>query len=365
MSEAGPVFVEALRGAMIESRHRGAAALVDAAGRIVMAWGDVERPVYPRSAVKPLQALPLVETGAADRFGLGTQELALACASHRGEAAHLAVLRGWMLKAGLATSDFECGAHAPGDPAAARALIRAGEAPTALHNNCSGKHAGFLTTARHLGEPLRGYIHPEHPVQQRVARTLVAMTGLDLAAAPRGIDGCGIPVIGIPLAGLARAMARMADGSGLPPERADAARRLLDAMAGAPAMVSGTGGADTALLRIAAPAIRPKGGAEGVCCATLPQLGLGIAIKIEDGGTRAVYVALGAILAHLKILDEPQARALAEFFRPPIRNVAGLAVGELRPGPAFTAADGGAPDIGSRQNADSVYDEPCRDREMT
>lgn len=352
MSKAGPVFVEALRGGMIESRHHGAAAVVDAAGRIVMAWGDIERPIYPRSAIKSLQALPLVESGAADHFGLGPQELALACASHRGEAAHLAMLQGWMLKVALTTRDFECGAHAPGDPAAAQALIRSGEPPTALHNNCSGKHAGFLTTARHLGEPLHGYIRAEHPVQQRVFHTLEVMTGLDLAAAPRGIDGCGIPVIGIPLAGLARAMARMADGSGLPPERASAARRLLDAMASAPAMVSGTGGADTALLRVAAHAIRPKGGAEGVCCATLPQLGLGIALKIEDGAARAVYVALGAILAQLKIFDDLQASALAEFFCPPIRNVAGLVIGELRPGPAFTAADGRMPHIGSRQDAD-------------
>lgn len=335
---ADPIFIEATRGTLVESRHRGAAIVVDAAGGVVLSWGDVERPVYPRSAIKPLQALPLVESGAADRFGLGTEALALACASHRGEPAHLAVLSGWLAKIGLAVGDLECGAHAPGDPAAAAALIRTGEPPSALHNNCSGKHAGFLTTARHLGEPIRGYIEAAHPVQQRVLGILEAMSGLDLRAAPRGVDGCGIPVIGMPLRGLARAMARLADRSGLPAGRAEAARRLLDAMAAAPFMVSGTGGADTALLRVASAQIRPKGGAEGVCCAALPRLGYGLALKIEDGGARAVHVALGAILARLGILDTQQSQALAEILHPPVRNVAGLIVGELRPGPAFAAA---------------------------
>ncbi len=334
----GPVLVEVTRGGWVESRHRGAAAVVDASGRILLAWGDVERPVYPRSAIKPLQALPLLETGAADRFGLGAAELALACASHRGEPLHLAVLQPWLARVGLSVGDLGCGSHSPGDPAAAAALIRAGDEPSALHNNCSGKHAGFLTTARHLGEPVLGYIGAAHPVQQRVLGALEAMTGLDLSRAPRGIDGCGIPVIGVPLTGLARAMARLADRTGLPTERASAAQRLLDAMATAPLMVSGTEGADTALLRIAGNVIRPKGGAEGVCCAALPQQGLGIALKIDDGGARAVYVALGGLLARLGLLDDGQRRALAELFRPTVRNVGGLVVGEVRPGPAFAEA---------------------------
>lgn len=335
---ADPILVEVTRGTLVESRHRGAAIVVDAAGGIVLAWGDVERPVYPRSAIKPLQALPLVETGAADRFGLGTEALALACASHRGEPAHVTIVRDWLAKIGLGVGDLECGAHAPGDPGAAAALIRTGEAPSALHNNCSGKHAGFMTTARHLGEPTRGYIEAVHPVQRRVLGILEAMSGLDLQSAPRGTDGCGIPVIGLPLRGLARAMARLADRSDLPPARADAARRLLDAMAAAPLMVSGTDGIDTALLRVAGAKLRPKGGAEGVCCAALPSLGYGIALKIDDGGARAVYVALGAILARLGLLDQPQSQALADILHPPVRNVAGRIVGELRPGPVFATA---------------------------
>ena len=149
-----PVLVEVLRGTLVESRHRGAAVVVDRAGAVVLAWGDIERPIYARSAVKPLQALPLVESGAADALALTPRELALACSSHHGEEPHVTAIAAWLARAGLGVADLACGAHPPLDPAAARALVRAGEAPSALHNNCSGKHAGFLTTARHLGEPV-------------------------------------------------------------------------------------------------------------------------------------------------------------------------------------------------------------------
>ncbi|HLJ19996.1 MAG TPA: asparaginase, partial [Stellaceae bacterium] len=240
-NSSNPVLVETTRGEMVESRHTGAAAVVDAAGRIVRSWGDIDAPVFARSAIKPLQALPLVETGAAERFGLGPVELALACASHRGEPIHVETVKRWLARADLGPQDLECGAHAPGNAAAAEALIRAGEAPSAVHNNCSGKHSGFLTTARHRGEPTRGYIGPDHPVQVRVRAVLEEMSGLDLSRAPRGTDGCGIPVIGISLRGMARAMARLADPKGLPAERAAASTRILDAMAAAPLMVSGTG----------------------------------------------------------------------------------------------------------------------------
>jgi L-asparaginase II len=334
-----PVLVEATRGDQVESRHRGSLAVSDAAGRLVWALGDVERPIYGRSAIKPLQALPLIESGAADRFGLGQKELALACASHHGEGAHLAVIEPWLQRLGLAPSDLECGAHAPTNPAAAAALLRAGKPPSALHNNCSGKHAGFLTTARHLGEPTRGYIAPDHPVQRRVAAALAEMSGLDLSRAPRGTDGCGIPVIGVPLKGLARAMARMVDPQGVPAARAAAARRLLDAMAAEPLMVSGSAGFATAVLSAAGTAVRLKPGAEGVYCAALPGLGLGLALKIEDGAARAADVAVGAALVRLGALGSAEQAALASRLRPPVRNVAGLAVGELRPAAALVAGN--------------------------
>jgi L-asparaginase II len=330
MSEP-PVLVEVMRGTAVESRHRGSAAVVDAAGRVMLAWGDVEAPVFPRSALKPLQALPLIESGAADAFGLGPRELALACSSHHGEAPHVETVAAWLARIGLGERDLECGAHPPIDPTAAKALIVSGATPSALHNNCSGKHTGFLSAARHLGEATRGYIAAEHPAQRRVLAVLEAMTGCDLAHAPRGIDGCGIPVIGIPLAGLARAMARMGDPHGLPPERAAAAKRLLDAMAAEPLMVSGSTGFAAALLRVAGDRVRAKPGAEGVYAAALPSRGLGLALKIEDGAQRGAEVALTAILERLGLLDAAAIAALDGRTRPAIHNVAGLIVGEIRP----------------------------------
>ncbi|MBY0429833.1 MAG: asparaginase, partial [Rhodospirillales bacterium] len=225
-----PVLVEITRGPIVESLHRGAVVVADANGVIVQAWGDPDQSIYPRSAIKPLQALPLIETGAADRFGLGLEEIALACASHGGEAAHVERVAAWLDRLGLGIEALECGAHWPSNIEAARALARAGGQPHAVHNNCSGKHAGFLTTALHLGEPLAGYIQRDHPVQRRVAETLSAITGIEAQHQPCGIDGCGIPTFALPLQAVATAMARLAAPDSLPPPRAEAARRIVAAM---------------------------------------------------------------------------------------------------------------------------------------
>ena len=326
-----PVLVEVTRGAMVESRHCGAFAVVDATGKVVLSRGDVAHPVYARSAIKPLQALPLIETGAADGFGLGMREIALACASHNGAPAVVAAVEAWLGRIGLNATDLECGAHAPSDAEAAQALIRAGREPSALHNNCSGKHAGFLTTARHLGEPTRGYVAPTHPVQQRVASVLAEMTGLDLEQMPRGVDGCGIPLIGLPLAGMARAMARMTDPARLPPARAAAVQRIFAAMGAEFEIVAGASAFSRDVMRVAAAAVRLKTGAEGVMCAALPRLGLGIALKIGDGASRAAAVAMGAVLLRMGVIDQAQEAALAGTLRPPVHNVAGRVVGEIRP----------------------------------
>jgi L-asparaginase II len=337
MPASSPILVEVTRGAMVESCHRGIAVVTDAAGKIVLSWGDVARPIYARSALKPLQAIPLVETGAAEAFGLGAKELALACGSHHGEAAHVAAVGAWLQRIGCAAGDLECGAHRPIDPVAADALVRSGATPSPLMSNCSGKHAGFLTTARFLGEATSGYVEPDHPAQRRVLSVLEGMTGLDLSTAARGIDGCGIPVIAVPLQSLARAMARMVDPQGLPPERARAAHHLLEAMAAEPLMVSGSTGLATALLRAGGTEVRAKPGAEGVFAAALPRLGLGLALKIEDGAHRADEVALLAILARLGVLDDRARAALGERLCPPVRNVAGRVVGEIRPAAALVS----------------------------
>ncbi len=333
-----PVLVETLRGDVVESRHRGSFAVVDATGRVVASAGDIAAPVFPRSAVKPLQALPLVESGAADALALSDREIALACASHRGEPAHVDAVRAWLAAAKLGPSDLECGAHAPANEAAAAALIRQGLPPSPLHNNCSGKHAGFLCTAAHLGEDTRGYVGRDHPVQRRVADALADMTGADVAAAPCGHDGCGIPAFALPLRAIARGMARMVDTAGLGPARARAAGTILTAMAAEPFFVEGTNRFVSTCLAVAGDSVRVKVGAEGFYAAALPRLGYGIALKIEDGATRAAELATASLLRSLGCFDAGQERALATFLAPVILDVAGVPVGALRPTSAASFA---------------------------
>ncbi len=328
---ANPALVEIMRGDLVESRHRGAAAVVDAAGKVVLSWGDIDRPVFARSAIKSMQALPLVESGAADRYKLGPTELALSCASHHGETAHVEAVSAWLERVGLGPKDLECGTHLPSDVPSAHALLRAGGTPCPLHNNCSGKHSGMLTTARHLGEPTRGYIAADHPVQRRITQALSEMCGIDLSRAPHGTDGCGIPVLGIPLRAMARGMARMTDPTGLPVDRAAAARRLLDAMAERPMMVDGTGGFPTVMMQVAGAKLRVKSGAEGVFCGALPGLGYGIALKIDDGAGRAAEVAMGGILERFGLFSEEERAKVEHLLRPVIKNVADRQVGRIRP----------------------------------
>ena len=329
-SPANPILVEVTRGTDVESRHRGSIAVVDARGRVVHAAGDVAQAVYPRSAIKPLQALLLVESGAADRFGLTEKEIALACASHRGEPVHTETVTAWLGKVGLSSADLECGAHLPYEPQTQAALLRSGGSASPIHNNCSGKHSGFLTAALHLGLPTKGYIAVEHPLQQRLYALIEEMGGEPLGATGRGFDGCGIPVFGVPLRALARAFARLDDPVGLSGQRAAAARRILDAMAAAPVMVSGTGAFVTRVMEVAGATVRLKSGAEGCYCAVLVDRGLGIAIKIDDGTGRAAELAMARTLERLGAFTAAQADQLADFLQAPIRNVAGKLVGHVR-----------------------------------
>jgi L-asparaginase II len=328
---ANPLMVEVTRGSLVESRHRAAVAVVDPDGKVVGRWGDIDRPIYGRSAIKPLQALPMIESGAADRYGLGTAEIALACASHNGEPGHVGPVQAWLDRIGCAIADLECGPQAPTHDPTIETLITTGRKPSAIHNNCSGKHTGFLCTARHLGEPTHGYIDYEHPVQQRILGGLEQMTGLRLNDAPRGIDGCGIPVIGIPLGNIAMAMARLADPQDLPPARAAAARRIVSAMTAEPFMVAGTAQFCTVLMKTTGSKVAIKGGAEGVYTAALPTLGLGVALKIDDGAGRAAEVAMGAVLRHLGLLEADELRELEQSLTQPLINRAGRTIGQVRP----------------------------------
>ena len=330
IAAANPIAVEVTRGDTVESRHRACAVVADATGAIVARWGDVEAPVFPRSAIKPIQALPLVETGAAERFGLSDAELALACASHAAEPMHIAVAEPWLARIGLGEADLECGAHLPSSEAAAIALLQGGGTPSQLHNNCSGKHTGFLTTAVHRGERPVGYIHLDHPVQQRVLSAIGEMAGVDMARAPVGIDGCSIPTLAIPLAALATAFARFAEPSGLAPERIAATERIRAAMTANPEMISGTGRLCTRLVAASGGRIIAKTGAEGVYAAALPEAGLGVAVKADDGAHRAAEVTLIAVLRHLGALDDGLAAELAGFAEAPLINRAGRHIGVVR-----------------------------------
>ena len=328
---ANPLLVEVTRGDMVESRHRMAIAIVDAAGKAVERWGDTERPIYARSAIKPLQALPLLETGAAERYGLEDHEIALACASHSGEPQHTERVAAWLARIGCTPEDLECGPQLPYDEKTGGRLIVNGGKAAAIYNNCSGKHTGFLSTARHKGEPTRGYIRSEHPVQRRIAKVLGEMAGLDLSRAPRGIDGCGIPVIGMPLRAMALALARLADPAKLPAERRAAAERILAAMMCAPEMVGGSGRFGTRLVQATGHRFALKGGAEGIYAAILPDLGLGVALKADDGTGRAAEVAMARVLVRLKLIRADAAARLADLLTPPVVNRAGLEIGRIRP----------------------------------
>jgi L-asparaginase II len=327
---ANPVLVELTRGKLVESVHRGAVAVCDALGEVRLALGDIERPVYPRSAFKIMQALPLVETGAANAFKVSQRELSMACASHSAESFHVRTAGRWLSRIGCAECDLACGPHLPMDEPVLRAMLRGRKEPTRLHNNCSGKHTGFLTVAKHLGEPVEGYETIDHPVQKRIRQTLAELCDLDADAMPWGIDGCAAPNFAMPLKNLAMGMARLAKPDSLGPVRADAARRLVAAVKAYPLYESGTGRPDARLIEATSGGTITKIGAEGVYAAIIPDLGLGIALKIDDGAARAAETAVAAVLVSLGVLDgsSPAARSLIAA---PIRNWRADLCGQRRP----------------------------------
>jgi L-asparaginase II len=329
-----PVLVDVLRGTVVESRHTGAVVAVDADGREVLALGDSQRPVFPRSAIKAIQALPLVESGAADGYGFGPEELALACSSHSGEPGHVAVVERMLTRLGLDDSALRCGVHWPIHQPSAQELARGGGAATAVHNNCSGKHAGFLCIACATGaDPVR-YVQPSHPVQRMVRDTLEVLSQSPLLANVCAVDGCSVPTWALPLDGLALAFARFGTGTRMLPERARAAARLRDACTAHPWHVAGTGRFCTEVMQKFDARIFLKTGAEGVYCAVLPEFGIGIAVKCDDGAGRAAETMMAAALDRL-LNNDADSVLLEPFVRPVIRNWNGIVVGGLRPTEAF------------------------------
>lgn len=330
MSIENPVFVEVTRGSRVESRHRGMAVVADSDGNIVASWGDPDASILPRSSIKPLQAIPLIETGAADALRLSEHEIAVACASHRGSPIHTETVSALLERLTLSADDLVCGAVAPNDRKAAAALSEVGETFSRLHNNCSGKHSGFLATSVHMNEAPAEYHLPDSGVQMRVRETLSEMGGSDILEADYGIDGCGVPNYAMPISALARAMARLANPEKLSAARQGTANRLYGAMAANPEIVRGGRSFDTTAIKAGGGAFVVKTGAEGVHVAMLKERGLGIAIKIEDGARRACDMAIAHLLRAFGGIDEDGEKALGYFLKRPILNTNDDDVGELR-----------------------------------
>ena len=332
---ANPVLVEITRGDLVESVHRGSIAIADADGAIAFALGDVDTPVYPRSSLKPVQALPLLESGAAEAFGLSDEEVALACASHSGEPMHTTRVAAWLERIGCTANDLACGAHSVRYEPVWEAMVKRGEAPTRIHNNCSGKHTGFLTVARHWDVATAGYEKHDHPVQRAVAKALGELSGIG-GELPWGVDGCAAPNFALPLTGFARALAKLAAPAALPAPRASAAKRIVRAMTAHPELVSGTGRACAILMRAAKGRVAVKTGAEGFFAAMIPELGFGIALKIDDGAGRASETTMAAILDKFGLLGDD--KPAHDMLRAPVTNTRNTIVGERRPAAALRDA---------------------------
>ena len=319
------LLAEVRRGGRVESIHSGAYVVSDAQGKVVFGGGDGDRAVFPRSAIKIMQALPLILDGVADGVGLSSAELALACASHTGLPLHADTALGMLRKAGLGPGALECGTHWPTEPEAARALATSGMQPCALHNNCSGKHAGFLCSAVFKNVDPSGYVGPDHPIMRRVLECVGVVLDVDPYAEEFGIDGCSIPTFAVPLRSLAAGFARLASGSRLPVDYASAANRLGQAVAANPAMIAGPGKFDTIVTEQFGETVFLKSGAEGVCCGAIPAAGLGFAVKCDDGASRGSEMAAAALLARL-LGDSPFLESLQSR---PLYNWNGLYVGSV------------------------------------
>lgn len=342
MSNELPVLAEVRRGPIVESRHRGVIIICDPDGNFILNYGDADLITSTRSTIKPIQALPLVTSGAADHYQLTPRELAAACASHEGEAIHTETAAAMLARVGLDESALRCGAHAPYDSKTAQQLERDGLPFTQLHNNCSGKHAGMLVTAVHRGLEIEDYVAPTHAIQRDITRTLARLGDLQ-EPLPTAIDGCSAPTFAVPLRALATAAARLVNACSdqasevvLEPELARAARRIVNAMMAYPEMIGGTKGRfDTDLMRAARGKLIAKVGAEAVySVGLLPQKrfprGLGLSFKMEDGSYRGLAPTVVETLLQIGALDEMEAAPLITYYRPEIENRRGQHVGCVR-----------------------------------
>ena len=324
MSEA---ICRVMRGDLEECTHRGDIAVVDVSGRLIWHWGDPERVTYMRSAAKPIQVLPVIESGAAEAFGLTEREIAVMCGSHNGEDMHVEAVEGILRKIGLAEDALGCGTHEPLCRKQAASLIRQGRQPTSIFNNCSGKHSGMLALASYLGLSRDAYWSKTHPVQSAMKKVVSEMTDYPEERIILGIDGCGVPVFGLPLKNMAGAYARLADPSGLSEPRRKAVEYVMRSMARHPEMVAGTGRLCTDLIRATGGRVIGKLGADGVYCVAVRDHGVGIAMKVEDGNLRAIPPVVITLLDEMGYLTGEEARVLEPHRRPPVVNNRGEVVG--------------------------------------
>ena len=325
------LLVEVLRDGSVESRHFGAAVVCDFKGNVVDSWGDIDGLIFPRSALKPMLAIHLLESGASDHYSLSDEELSLACSSHQGELIHQSLVESWLNRLGLTEENLACGPVLPEDTESAHKILASGQQGCRLHHNCSGKHTGFLTTALHLNLSLDNYHHLDHPLQQLSLDILSDLSDVDLRQYPIGIDGCGLPAPTMPLIQLGCAMARFANPVDLVDTRAQAIYRLHEAITNEPLYIAGHGTVVTELNDVTKGAVLAKTGAEGIITAALPERGVGIAVKIADGSERARSVALLAILDYLDVLSDEEKCQLESHITPKITNSRGTTVGEIRP----------------------------------
>ena len=315
-----PIIAEVTRGGIVESRHTGAYAVVNGEGKIIKSAGDFAMPIFPRSAIKAFQCVPLIDSGAADHFGFTEEEIALACSSHNGEPEHVRVARSMLQKAGETEERYECGAHWPYEIVAQHNLVRGGGEPLQVHNNCSGKHAGMLALARQLGADPKDYVKLDHPVQRAIANAIAEYCDVDMEDLTWGIDGCSVPTWAYPLSNMALGFAKLTE--------TPTGKRIIEAVRKYPFMVAGTGRFDTKLMDVL-PRVFVKTGAEGVYCGCIPHANIGIALKCDDGAGRAAETAMASLLASLDVWTVEEKAILATFTHSDLTNWRKIHVGDV------------------------------------
>lgn len=330
--------IQVWRGGQVESAHDVVICVARDDGSIVFEWGDVAQKIYPRSSVKIVQALPLIESGAADNFKLEEKMLALACASHLGEPEHVAAVEDMLSRAGLSEADLECGCQWPSRSSAARDLVKDGKTPSQLHNNCSGKHAGFLLACKQLGYETKGYVEYNHPIQRDIRQIFAELTGYNLTRADAGTDGCSIPNYATPVNTLARLFAALGTGKGIPDSRYQALERLRIANANYPFYMAGTGCFCTKSMQTLGERLYVKTGAQGVFTAIFPEHGLGVTLKCLDGDSQASETMMANLVLQYLPLSESEKRELKSFYAPVIKNHNKIETGEITLSPALQSA---------------------------